>query len=58
MNADKADIRNNLGIILAKAGNLTGAVERFEAALKADPAHESARRNLEQVRAMLRKPLQ
>ena len=54
LNPDNADIRNNLGIILAKTGDLAGAAEQFEAALKANPSHETARRNLEQVRARLR----
>lgn len=45
-----ADLRNNLGIILARMGNLAGAIAEFEAALKANPSHAAARRNLEQVR--------
>jgi tetratricopeptide (TPR) repeat protein len=46
-----ADLRNNLGIILARQGDLAGAIAEFEAALKADPAHAAARRNLERLRA-------
>jgi Tfp pilus assembly protein PilF len=49
-----ADIRNNFGILLAQKGDLNGAVEQFEAALKANPGH-AARRNLEQVRERLAK---
>jgi Tfp pilus assembly protein PilF len=45
-----ADLRNNLGILLAKTGDLKGAVEQFEAALRANPSHAAARRNLEQLR--------
>ena len=48
-----ADLRNNFGIILAKLGDLTGALDQFEAALRADPAHQAARRNGEQVRSRL-----
>ena len=48
-----ADLRNNLGIILAQTGDLTGAVDQFEAALKSNPSHQAARRNLEQVHARL-----
>lgn len=55
LNPGNADVRNNFGIILAKTGDLTGAVEQFETALKANPSHEAARRNLEQVRARLLK---
>jgi Flp pilus assembly protein TadD len=48
-----ADLRNNLGIILAKMGDLAGAIDQFEAALKSNPLHPAARRNLEQVRAKI-----
>jgi Tfp pilus assembly protein PilF len=48
-----ADIRNNFGILLAKTGDLPRAVVQFEAALKANPSHAAARRNLEQVRSKL-----
>jgi Tfp pilus assembly protein PilF/mono/diheme cytochrome c family protein len=50
-----ADLRNNFGIILAQMGDLTGALSQFEAALKANPSHLAAQRNLEQVRARLSK---
>jgi Tfp pilus assembly protein PilF len=48
-----ADLRNNFGIILARSGDLPGAAAQFEAALKANPLHETARRNLEAVRKKL-----
>lgn len=48
-----ADLRNNLGIILVRAGDSAGAIEQFEAALKVNPWHAAARRNLEQVRPKL-----
>jgi Flp pilus assembly protein TadD len=41
-----ADLHNNLGIMLARSGDRTGAAAQFQAALKADPANEAARRNL------------
>ena len=47
------DVRNNFGIILAKLGDIQGAMDQFEAALKANPSHQAARRNLEQVRLRL-----
>jgi Flp pilus assembly protein TadD len=48
-----ADLHNNLGIILAKSGDLEAAAAEFEAALKANPSHEVARRNLQAVRSKL-----
>ena len=48
-----ADFLNNFGILLAKMGDLAGAVAQFEAALKQNPSHAAARRNLEQVRSKL-----
>lgn len=50
-----ADLRNNFGIILARSGDLAGAAAQFEAALKANPAHPAAKRNLEAIRDRLRK---
>ncbi|SPE38873.1 Tetratricopeptide TPR_2 repeat protein [Candidatus Sulfopaludibacter sp. SbA6] len=50
-----ADLRNNYGIILARAGDLAAAAAQFEAALKANPSHQTARRNLETVREKLAK---
>jgi tetratricopeptide (TPR) repeat protein len=50
-----ADFRNNFGMILAKSGDLAGAIDQFEAALRADLSHATARRNLEQVRARMAK---
>jgi Flp pilus assembly protein TadD len=48
-----ADLHNNLGIILAKSGDMEAAAAEFEAALKANPSHEVARRNLQAVRNKL-----
>jgi Tfp pilus assembly protein PilF len=48
-----ADLRNNFGIILANLGDFTAAIAQFEAALRANPSHAAARRNLEQVRSRL-----
>ena len=48
-----ADLRNNLGILLARSGDLTSAAEQFEAALKVNPSHQSARRNLAVIREKL-----
>jgi Flp pilus assembly protein TadD len=45
-----ADLRNNYGIVLARSGDHAGAVAQFEAALKLDPAHAAASRNLELAR--------
>jgi Tfp pilus assembly protein PilF len=45
------DLRNNLGILLTRLGDFAGAMDQFEAALKSDPSHEAARRNLEKVRS-------
>jgi len=44
------DLRNNLGILLARAGDFPGAISQFETALKINPDHEAARRNLEIAR--------
>jgi len=53
LDGGNADLHNNFGTILAKLGNLKGAMDQFEAALKANPGHPSARRNLEQIRSKL-----
>jgi Tfp pilus assembly protein PilF len=45
-----ADFRNNYGILLARTGDVSGAIEQFEAALRADPSHAAARRNLDRLR--------
>ena len=47
---EDADLRNNFGIILARSGDLTGAAAQFEAALRVNPTHAVARRNLDAVR--------
>jgi Flp pilus assembly protein TadD/mono/diheme cytochrome c family protein len=48
-----ADFHNNFGIILARSGDLAAAAAQFEAALRLDPSHQIARRNLEAVRNQL-----
>ncbi len=48
------DFRNNLGILLARSGDLVSALAQFETALKLDPAHASARRNLELTKQKMR----
>ena len=48
-----SDLHNNFGIILAKSGDLLAAAAQFEAALRVNPAHQVARRNLEAVRKKL-----
>jgi Tfp pilus assembly protein PilF len=45
-----ADLRNNFGIILARTGDVRGAIAQFEAALQIDASHQAARRNLERLR--------
>jgi Flp pilus assembly protein TadD len=47
---DNADLRNNFGILLARSGDLAGAIAQFEAVLKINPAHAAAQRNLELAR--------
>ena len=49
-----ADLHSNLGILLARLGDLRSAIKQFEAALRIDPSHEAARRNLEIARKKLR----
>ncbi|HTP33063.1 MAG TPA: tetratricopeptide repeat protein [Candidatus Acidoferrales bacterium] len=44
------DLRNNFGILLVRSGDNASAIEQFEAALKLDPTHAAARRNLEIAR--------
>lgn len=48
------DLRNNFGILLARSGDLASALAQFEAALKLDPSHAAARRNLEVIRQKMR----
>jgi Flp pilus assembly protein TadD len=48
-----AGLRNNYGILLARSGNLLAAAGQWEAALKLNPNHAAARRNLEMVRRQL-----
>jgi Flp pilus assembly protein TadD len=49
---ENADLRNNFGIILAKSGDLQGAIEQFEAALAINPLHAAASRNLSRMKAI------
>jgi tetratricopeptide (TPR) repeat protein len=44
------DLHSNYGILLARSGDIAGAIGEFEAALRLNPAHASARRNLEVAR--------
>ena len=46
---DNADLRNNLGIILVRTGHLGAAIAEFRAALRINPQHEAASRNLKRV---------
>jgi Flp pilus assembly protein TadD len=48
-----ADLRNNFGIVLVRTGEIASAIEQFRAALRADPAHQAARRNLDLARKKL-----
>ncbi|PYV85230.1 MAG: hypothetical protein DMG05_23185 [Acidobacteria bacterium] len=48
-----ADIRTDLGTVLASRGDLPGAIQAFEEALKLDPEHEVARAHLAWARAEL-----
>jgi ferric-dicitrate binding protein FerR (iron transport regulator) len=50
-------LRNNFDIILARSGDLVAVAAQFEAALKANPSHQTARRNLEAVRKQAGKAL-
>ena len=43
---DDADVHNNLGLVLAKAGRTEEAAEQFRAALRADPGFAPAHLNL------------
>lgn len=44
---------NNIGLLLARAGQLEGARQSLQEALRADPQHRAARTNLGQVYLML-----
>jgi Flp pilus assembly protein TadD len=46
---DDPDLRNNLGTLLARTGDKNGAITQFKAALKLDPSHAAAQRNLELI---------
>ena len=48
-----ADLHNNFGIVLVRTGDIPGAIDQFSAALKADPGHQPARRNLDLARKRL-----
>jgi lipoprotein NlpI len=44
-------LHNNHGVALAFSGELSAAIEQFEAALELQPTHAAAEFNLVQVRA-------
>lgn len=50
LDPENPDLHNNFGILLARAGDIAGAIAQFEAALKINPSHASAKRNLEVAR--------
>jgi len=52
-NPENADIQANLGALLATAGDLPGAAQALETALRLDPKQEAARANLDRVRAQM-----
>jgi tetratricopeptide (TPR) repeat protein len=52
-NPENADIQANLGALLATAGDLPGAAQALEAALRLNPKQQAARANLDRVRAQM-----
>ena len=50
---DSAEVHNNLGVVLARQGRLQDAASEFAAALRANPGHTNAQRNLERMRERL-----
>jgi Flp pilus assembly protein TadD len=50
---EDADIRTNLGALLASRGDLSGAIESFEEALKLNPNDKVAQDYLTRARAQL-----
>ena len=46
---------NNLGVALARQGNLDQALTEWQNVLKIDPANKSARDNVKKARAILEK---
>ncbi len=51
---DDAGLHNDLGAILARLGRVREAIPEFEAAVRLDPKMDSARRNLDTARALLK----
>jgi superkiller protein 3 len=51
-----AEVWNNYGITLGKAGLLEEAIEAFEKAIKLDPDYSEPRENLDTVRALMLRP--
>jgi Flp pilus assembly protein TadD len=49
---DRADFRNDLGVVLKKMGALDDAIEQYRIALKLEPGNPVARRNLESSLAL------
>ncbi len=52
---EDADINNNLGSALAQQGDLVQAAVFFERAVRIDPGHAMARKNLDRARLLLNK---
>ena len=50
LDPENADLRSNYGTLLARTGDLPGAIAQFETALKYAPNHAAAQRNLERLR--------
>jgi Tfp pilus assembly protein PilF len=55
---DSAEARNNLGILLAQAGDYAAALAEFELALERQPDNPEIRRNAARARELSRKPRQ
>lgn len=49
-NAASAEARNGYGVTLAQSGRMAAAIAQFEEALRLDPSHQGAARNLARAR--------